>query len=378
MSVFRPLRRSARPFAAGLCLAAYLAVAAPDAAAQGSMEIALESPSSSSPVLSSSVRISGSWPDSCVPRIQSTRLSGAEIDLVARTATLGCRSGATDYDQRANPALQAGLLHLPARVYAVRAYLARGTQTPVLSRFTLLDATENDPAPAVENGFWWTVALGEAVPALAGSGISLERQGDQLAVGLFGFDDAGKATWFFGSARLEGRIARVALVRLRDGEEPFGEMAARPVAESGPELLIAFEGPAQAQAWLVRPSPTGAGDAIDVRPLDLQRSAFGSGAPGQGWLGRWVWVGEADRSSVRLFDFARLSSEDGESFRVEDAQSGLSLSCRLGLRPAEQPPATCTLYDQSTVIAVFDRIGIDRLEGRSAGGERLRLVRVAD
>ncbi len=379
MSVFRPLRRSARPFAAGLCLAACLALAPPDAAAQGSMEIALELPSSSSPTLAPSVRIGGSWPDSCVPRIQSTRLAGAEIDLVARTATLGCRAGTTAYEQRANPALQAGLLHLPARVYAVRAYLARGTQTPVLSRFALLDATENDPAPAVENGFWWTVALGgEDVPALAGSGISLERQGDQLAVGLFGFDDAGSATWFFGSARLEGRIARVALVRLRDGEEPFGEVSARPVAESGPELLIAFEGPAQAKAWLVRPSPTGAGDAIDVRPLVLQRSAFGSGAPGQGWLGRWVSVGEADRSRVRLFDFGRLSSEDGESFRVEDAQSGLSLSCRLGLRPAEQPPATCTLYDQSTVLAVFDRIGIDRLEGRSADGERLRLVRVAD
>lgn len=364
---------------AGSCLAAWLAFALPSAAAQGSMELTLEAPSTSSPMLAPSLRISGSWPDSCVPRIQSTRLAGAEIDLIARTATLGCRSGATAYEQRANPALQAGLLHLPARVYAVRAYLARGTQTPVLSRFTLLDATEDDPAPAVENGFWWTVALGdESVPALAGSGISLERQGDQIAVGLFGFDETGKATWFFGSARLEGRVARVALVRLRDGEEPFGQVSARPVAESGPELQIAFEGPAQAKAWLVRPSPTGASDAIDVRPLVLQRSAFGSGAPGQGWLGRWVAVGDADRSRMRLFDFGRLSSEDGESFRVEDAQSGLALSCRLGLQTAEQPPATCTLYEASTVIAVFDRIGIDRLEGRSADGERLRLVRVAD
>lgn len=378
MSVFRTLHGLVRTFVAGGCMALGAAAAVSDAAAQAAMDLALEAPSTSSPMLAPSLRISGIWPDSCVPRIQSTRLAGAEIDLVARSATLGCRAEATRYEQRANPALQAGLLHLPARVYAVRAYLGRGTQTPALSRFALLDATESEPAPDVENGFWWTVALGEEdAPALAGSGISLERQGDQLAVGLFGFDADGRATWFFGSGRLEGRIARIALVRLRDGEEPFGQLPAQPVAESGPELSIAFEGPAQAKAWLVRPSPTDA-TAIEVRPLMLQRSAFASAAPGQSWIGRWVQVGDADRSSVRLLDFGGLGSEDGDSFRLDDPQADVSLSCRLGLRPADQPPATCTLYAGPTVLAVFDRIGIDRLEGRNADGTRTRLVRVAD
>lgn len=360
---------------------AHAATAAPvDTTAAEPMTLDLEAPGSSSPMLAPLLRMHGTWPDSCVPKIQSVRLAGGEIDVVARTATLDCRAGATPYEQRANPALQAGLLHLPPRVYAVRVHLARGTETPHLHRIDLLDATENEPAPAVENGFWWSAALGDDhVPALAGSGISLERQGDQLAAGLFGFDAGGAPTWFFGSARLDQRTARIPLVRLRNGEDLFGEAPAHPVAEIGPELLIEFTGPAQARAWLVRPSATGSADAIDVRPLLLQRTAFAGPEPGRGWSGRWVQVGDGDRDYAPLLELAPSGSEDGDSFRLEDSRAGVTLTCRIAPQPADLPPAICTLFQGgSKVLAVFDRIGIDRLEGRTATGGRTRLVRIAD
>jgi len=58
--------------------------------------------------------------------------------------------------------------------------------------------------------------------------MSLELQDNQLAASLLGFTDAGASTWYFGSSTLAGRIARIPLVQLANGEEWFSAIGSHP------------------------------------------------------------------------------------------------------------------------------------------------------
>ncbi|MEO5558372.1 MAG: hypothetical protein ABIO49_01495 [Dokdonella sp.] len=234
-----------------------------------------------------------------------------------------------------------------------------------LAAFHLLDTNSAVSAPTPENGFWWSEA-GEA----AGSSASLELQDGQLAVGFFGFADSGLPTWYFGTARPNGRIASVPLVQLANGDPMFAPIGNKPTAAAGPRLEIEFVSPTQARAWLVRSE---GGRDVQVRPLLLARSQFATGAPGTSWSGQWVLVPD-DKGPPRVFEFADPSSQDAETFHLSDAGNDATLDCRLG--SASRRPEVCTLSTNATPIADFDQIGLDHLTGRGSDGARMKLVRI--
>ncbi|HET6546748.1 MAG TPA: hypothetical protein VFG55_08395 [Rhodanobacteraceae bacterium] len=339
------------------------------------LQVALE-PAANGPTGSvRQIGISGVWPTDCPPQVERVALDSADLTIQTRFPTTGCdASRATPYHLRLSPSAVAGLPQLPAQVYRTRVFLGTTTGVPELAAFTLLDATAVESAPHPESGFWWSQAGSESGAALAGSGLSLELQDHRVAVGLLGFDETGNATWYFGSAPLEGRVAHVPLVRLTRGDAPFAATGSRPLAEPGPRIEIEFVSPTRAQAYLVRDKGNG---NLEVRALSVARSLFAANPPGSAWNGRWVLVREGE-DNARVFDLRSLSTEDADSFHLIDLTSGASLDCRLDHATQASEPDLCTLSGDLDAVANFDQIGIDHLSGRAGDGAIVQLLRIPD
>jgi hypothetical protein len=257
---------------------------------------------------------------------------------------------------------------LPPAVYRVHVYAGNATASH-LAAFTLIDTSAPSAAPEPESGFWWT-QQGADNAAAAGTGMNLEVQDNQLAASLLGFADSGASTWYFGSTTLAGRVARIPLVQLANGEEWFSAVGTQPDVQPGPRLEIEFLSPTRARAYLVRSEE---GSDVQVRPLTLSRTAFATGPAGTSWIGRWVLIPE-DGGTTRLFDFAAPTHRDGERFRLVDAANDAVLDCRLAA--GTQQADACTLAASAAPIADFDQVGLDHFSGHGVNGAPVQLLRV--
>ena len=354
--------------AAGLAFAASApCVAAP---ADTGLRVRLETTAGVPSRPPSSLAIYGHAAANCTPTIARVDAEGVDltIDLHAsRTACDGARQ--IPFVLRADTSAMAGTPLLPGQVYRLHIYSdAGGTRS--LAAFHLVD-TGASPSMEPENGFWWSQADTDAGPASRSTGISLESQGDQIAMSLYGFSDSGSATWYFGSARVQGRTAIVPLVELANGDPLFSPTGSEPTAQSGPRLEIEFLAPTRARAWLVRQQ-----NGVDtaVRMLSLSRARFASGDVGSSWNGRWVLVAD-DETMPRQFEFSAPTRQDADAFHLVDGSGNTSLDCRGN--GTGTLPDLCTLSVGTEVLADFDRIGLDRLEGRQGNGAGVHLIRVS-
>jgi hypothetical protein len=318
--------------------------------------------------------LSGKAAAQCAPVLDSVTLDRIDLSIELKLPTTGCNSQRVQsFNLRINPAQNTGMPILPGQVYRVRVYATADGATHLVA-FRLIDTNSPTSAPVPENGFWWSQANAETGPASAGSGASIETQDGQLAVGLFGFTDAGAATWYFGSARPSGRIASVSLVQLANGDAPFTPSGSQPSAHAGPRLDLEFLSPTTAYAWLIAPESSAQNGYLQVRAMTLARSRFATGPVGDTWSGQWVLVDDAN-ASARVFQFAQTSNLDAETFRLDDANSDATLECRAA--SATQQPETCSLTANSLPLADFDQVGIDRLDGHSPAGSHTKLIRLA-
>jgi hypothetical protein len=347
-------------------LAALLACAVAPAIG-GVVHVGLESPFA--PVTTApKIAIEGTAATGCVPKIAKVVLDGTDISVELSAPATGCRKGNVPFFLRADAAATAGLRALPPAVYRVHVY-SGSAMASHLAAFTLIDTSPTANAPEPESGFWWT-QQGPDTVAAAGTGMNLEMQDNQLAASLLGFAESGASTWYFGSTTLSGRVARIPLVQLANGEEWFSAIGTQPDVNPGPRLEIEFLSPTRARAWLVRTQDDG---DVQVRPLALARTAFATGPAGASWIGRWVLIPE-DGGTTRLFDFAAPTHRDGERFRLVDAASDAVLDCRLvaGTQTAD----ACTLSAAAAPIADFDQVGFDHFSGHGVNGAPVQLLRV--
>lgn len=313
------------------------------------------------------VAIHGEAPRNCVPRIGRIWLDDADFSVELKAPTEGCdNSRRQPFTLRVDP--RASGLPLPVdRVLRVRAYRSIGATTE-LAAFRLFDTGPATAAQVPENGFWWSTADAGGGDAVRATGASLEWQDGELAVAFYGFTETGAPTWYFGSARPTGRVARVNLVQLAGGEPLLASTGGQPQALPGPRLEIEFLSPTRARAWLVRVED---GRDVQLRPLMLSRARFENDVGGSTWSGRWVLVPED--GNPRTFEF-RDGSPRTDGFQLSDDAHDAQLDCRLP--SAGGLPDLCTLSINGSPEADFDRIGFDRLGGRSHGGTPATLVRV--
>lgn len=318
--------------------------------------------------------IFGSATLGCTPRIDRIAVDGSDISAILRTAETGCRPGPSHPFHLTSNLAQATALPqpLPLGVYRIRVYDSPSSGLNLIA-FRVVDTTPIADAPLPESGFWWSVSADDGSPAGAATGVGIERQGQDLAAELYGFDDAGAPTWFFGSGTLRGRTALVPLVKLAGGTPLFhGGGSAVPNATGGPQLDIVFDSPTSAHAYLVRTDPSG---RVDVRSMAIARTPFAATPPGHTWAGRWVMVGNGDvRPVPQVFDFSGVGSVDSVRFTLSDAAADATLDCRLaeGTTRAD----LCTLSVGALPLATFDKVGIDHMAGIAEDGSRVELVRV--
>ncbi|TCO41911.1 hypothetical protein [Dokdonella fugitiva] len=341
------------------------------ASGAGAIGVRVE-PATSGGTLHPRIGIIGKAPTNCKPSVDHVTIDGQDIGIVLHSPKVGCWTGSgSGYVLHVDPA-EVGATMTPGTVYRVSVFSDAG-DAPGLVTFRLLDATLDPPAtpdaPQPENGFWWSQDSAETGPASRSTGMSLEAQGGQLAVGLFGFGDAGNPTWYFGSARRQGRTAVVPLLELRNGDPLFSPTGSRPSAVDGLRLELEFLSPARARAWLVRSDDR---RDIAVRAFTFARSNFSNIDARVDWDGRWVLVGD-DAGALREFEFATPTRQDADTLRFFDA-SGATLECRAS---GSGVPRACTLSGGASPIAEFDQVGLDRLDGRGTNGERVRLMRVS-
>ena len=283
---------------------------------------------------------------------------------------------------RANPprppresGIGGGLVQLPLDVYEVRLFLHEADRSGTLIAFRWLDASGDLGLSRPENGFWWSLGTRDQVPALTGSGITLERQEDRLAVTLLGYD-AGNPIWYFGSTTLRGSVARVHLMRMVGGSGSFDGLPTAPIAEPGPVIHLQFEAPARAKAWLERPQP-GSEHAIELQALELLRLAFAPGRTGTAWRGRWILL-RTGGDLARVIALTSGSTVDADSFRLGDDAAFTTLDCRLTDTSGHAMPGSCSLAEAGAVLATFNRVGLDRMVGQDANGEAIEFLRVPD
>jgi hypothetical protein len=297
------------------------------------------------------------------------------MDLLLRGSGGACAPIATPMKFIVNPAREAGIRQLALGVFQVRLYLLEsdGSSRLIALRLLRSGSGQDDAFARPESGFWWSVPTDSQVPALSGSGLSIEQQGENLAATLLTYR-GGSPVWYFGSARMPGNIVRIPLIRMVGGDEPFAGPNAAPDAEPGPSLNLQFLGPSHANAWLVHPL-SGLSPAIEVQELNLLRLPFETERNGAGWKGQWALVAE-DRRQAPLIDLVDLVTADAESFQLRDVGGEMTLRCRLGEIGGHPVPAFCTLENGAERLADFDHIGLDRLSGIDVDGRPVRLVRL--
>lgn len=312
----------------------------------------------------------GSAAARCAPSVQSSSVSGADIDIRVHWPTIGCLQGrVSSFLVPADVAAATGTALPRGRVYRVGVRDEEGN----LLAFRVIETDPTANAPTPESGFWWPQADdASAGSAIAGSGVGIETQQSQLAINLFGFNDAGMPTWYFGTARQSGRIVAASLVELQHGDSLFAANGKRPAAQPGPRIYIQFLSPSHAHAWLVRQEN---GWDRDVREIDLARAPFAAGnSPASRLSGRWVLVSNGE-GAPQQFDLEPQAGASASDMRLGDVAADAELWCRLDNAQVQQA-SLCSLSIAGSTVADFDKIGLDHLVGRTSSGATVQLLRV--
>lgn len=319
--------------------------------------------------------LAGRWPDSCVPRFLRAVRDDAELTLQLQASEHDCVEQPTPFQVPVETRTAFAGNTPESRIYRVKITLSRGDGAAELIGFRLLDLGAMSVQP--ESGFWWSRSRpGDSAAPLAGGGIGLEAQGDQLAVSLLAFAANGTPTWYFGSAKRIGRTAQVPLIQLFNGGGSDALNGKQAGIQAGPLLALEFVGPTAARGWLLGPSSSGADAPLKLQPLLLRRAIFDGRATGSSWLGSWAFV--TGRSS-HVIDLTRLVSDDGKSFRLvigsEDIGAA-TLECRYRGNGSSAEIDGCSMVQAGRVLASFGQVGIDRLSGTTDDGRNAQLLRI--
>lgn len=368
-----PLLRGFALLTALLLATIQAAFAAQTGSVDSHLDVRLVAASEVAPQWPPDLVIEGLWPDSCLPSLLRTRVVDYDIDIYLRNDERACVQAQTAFQLKVNPAREAGRGQMALGIYRVRLFLTHDKGSNELIAFRLLRSGGDDRRARPESGFWWSVPTTNDVPALSGNGLSIEQQGDTLAVTWLSYESGGPV-WYFGSRKMSGKIAWIAMSRMVGGGEAFAGPNASPGIEPGLALNIEFLSPAHANAWLVREQP-GSTRAIEVQDLNLVRLPFAEGHPGKSWQGEWALI-IADSTEAKIINLVTLATADAETFRVSDQLGSINLQCRADDVGSHAVASFCTLTDGATVLADFDLVGLDRLVGQDTHGVPVRLVRL--
>jgi hypothetical protein len=323
------------------------------------------------------LRLRGTWPTPCMPSVESATLTDRDVRIALRSNKPLCARIPVPFDITVDPVAQLGRTLAPG-VYRVSLYTAHTSVAPQELRDFELVEVGSVSAVRAESGFWWPDASRESGAAAAGTGVSFEIHGNTLATALFGFAGLGEQAWYFGTGALGARTARLELIGLHGGSPLMEEAkAAGLTADDNVTLRVEFESNARATVWLGRYEQSDDRFRLRLRPISLVRRPLTSFSGSRNWEGEWVLLREsAARAPMaeRLKLVAQIMP-DFQSYVLSG--DGYTLRCARDRSTALAPPEHCLLETStSELIAEFDSVGINRLDGRAPDGTRVQLLRV--
>jgi hypothetical protein len=322
------------------------------------------------------LKLNGQRSDSCAPTLDRVENTGGEILILAHRETKACVKAPTRWQINLDQIdLKLESEHRNS-VIPIKFLVSEGdgeTRVAHLKAFDLLVFGHSDIRP--ESGLWWGEQGGQFDTGGPGTGYSIELQDDRLLMMANVYESDGDPVWLFASGSLGEGVVRADLLTLYGGQRLFGDYQAPEAALDSGQVLIHFDSPATATVWLVAPDGDQADASLALQSLSLVRYAFGLGAMNKLLAGRWLMVTGSTRQATEL-DLSVTSAKAGYQRAFDDGSKGLRLDCQGLAGRAHSPPTSCQLSTRDgTVAAELDRIGLNRIDGWTAEGDPITLIR---
>ncbi len=141
-------------------------------------------------------------------------------------------------------------------------------------------AMQDFNAVSPQDGWWWN-------PLEGGRGFAIERQGSQLFLAAFLYDDAGAATWHVATmSQLANGSFKGQLQRYSGGQTLLGPYRAPTAGDLGFSATLSFDSPTSATLDLAQ-SPGAAAKAVAIERFGISTPAFQ--APTARFDSGWWW-----------------------------------------------------------------------------------------
>lgn len=317
--------------------------------------------------------VSGTWPDSCVPVLDSWSANKPVIDVRINTHEKHCLPIPTPYVIEVKEPNK-GYPELPeAGVYRVRLLLKDANQKEHLVGFGLLPIGKQ-ALIAPNNGQWWAPAKAQSTQGTPlnasgpGFGFVVEAQGDHLALTVLGFDAEGRSQWLWGNGTSTHNVFQMQLAELLNGRGPLADYQAPQTIVPRAKAFVHVIEPSTIELYLVHPNNKQPG-SIDLQTYALvpflldQQSLNLSGA--------WLWVEEAQANNPSTITRHQLTQTLQHQHVFQDTRQKHTLECQ----PSPHYQHCLWLNQQGKTEAVFHHIERDRLGGQTADGDKVQLIR---
>lgn len=325
-------------------------------------------PADASPKL----RLRGNWPTPCLPGVEEISLDGNDLRIELRSKKPLCARASLPFDIEVDLAPQLGR-QWPAKPLRVSVAAANSATSAAQLRGFALIAPQPSARAVPASGLWWPLPQADSSNPMAGTGFSLEIQGNTIAVAVLGRSGNGSAIWYFGTGKLHGRIAEIDLVAAGDGTAPTDVGAGDSAV-----LMLDFESNGRATAWLGHYERGDNQPALRQQTIALAHLPFAERTDGSAWQGDWVLLGATPGQprSARQLRLSATSFIAVANYRI-NVDDGSVLSCERDAEAARAaPPQRCRLNDASgNLIAEFDSIDINRLDGYAPDRTPVQLLR---
>jgi len=364
-------------FPAVAALAVWLAAASAGTAARASEpvlapysdspELKIEAVSGDTPRL----RLQGVWPTPCLPTVEKVQLDGSDLRIELRSKKPLCARASVPFDLDIDLSRPVGK-QWPATPLRVSVLAANSVAAaPQLRGFALIEP-QPGPRALPGSGLWWPLPEADASNPMAGTGFSFEVQGNTIAAAVLGRTGNG-SIWYFGTGKLRGRTVALDLVA--------APQAGTTTPGGGNDAMLAldFDSNGRATAWL------GYYEHGDNQPLLRQQTfalahlPFAERTDGTAWQGDWVLLGATPGQprSARQLRLDATSFIAVANYRIS-GDDGSVLSCERDPAAARvAPPRHCRLNAANgTLIADFDSIDINRLDGYAPDRTPVQLIRI--
>lgn len=338
-------------------------------------------PANPSPGSAFQIRVSGDWPNTCVPEPLPVIVDGVNIDLSARQIDAICGEAITPYSLTFDPGTAQGVGTLAAGNYRVRFAVKDAANVATLLAFRIVDLSlPSARRVQPEAGFWAPDLAGEFQTPNGGIGMMIERQGSTLAMTTNAYAPGGQPAWYLSAGMLSTSSFRADLLQSIGGQPLWlttrGPQSVLPAGS----IEVEFGSDASAVVWFARASGDGLLDALDLMPISMRRMNFAFASDGELLAGTWLLSATANAALVQTtqirFVYRADLSTAGEAVLV-DAALGYELRCSIDAMRRDGPPTSCRLLVRGSEIARFDNNALSRLSGRRDGSDIL-LIRVGD